>query len=43
MNVHEYQAKALFRSFGVAVPEGLRQTVEGIQGMGYTFVAPTSL
>ena len=22
MNVHEYQAKALFRSFGVAVPEG---------------------
>ena len=23
MNVHEYQAKALLRSFGVAVPEGM--------------------
>ena len=22
MNVHEYQAKALFREFGVAVPDG---------------------
>ena len=22
MNVHEYQAKQLFRDFGVAVPEG---------------------
>jgi succinyl-CoA synthetase beta subunit len=22
MNVHEYQAKSLFREFGVAVPEG---------------------
>jgi succinyl-CoA synthetase beta subunit len=26
MNVHEYQAKALFRSFGVAVPEGALAT-----------------
>ena len=26
MNVHEYQAKALLRSFGVAVPEGVLAT-----------------
>jgi succinyl-CoA synthetase beta subunit len=29
VNVHEYQAKALFRDFGVAVPEGMLATTPG--------------
>ncbi len=43
MNVHEYQAKELLRSFGVAVPAGgLATTPAEAEEVGALARAPTS-